>query len=111
MIDLNILILLMSLLLLLFFSAFFSGSETALMEISGLRLKHLAETRPKRTRIVERVLKEPDKLIGTRLLGNNLVDVATTALATSLAISLWEDKGIAYVTVALTLVILIFAEI
>ncbi len=109
--ELNILILLISLLLLLFFSAFFSGSETALMAISRLRLKHLAETRPKRTRTVERVLKEPDKLIGAILLGNNLVNVAMTALATSLAISLWGDKGIAYVTAALTLTILIFAEI
>ena len=61
--------------------------------------------------MVERVLKEPDKLIGTILLGNNLVNVAMTALATSLAISLWGDKGIVYVTVALTIVILIFAEI
>ena len=109
--DLNVLILLISLLLLLFFSAFFSGSETALMAISRLRLRHLAETKPKRTRMVERVLKEPDKLIGTILLGNNLVNVAMTALATSLAISLWGDKGIVYVTVALTIVILIFAEI
>lgn len=109
--ELNILILLISSLLLLFFSAFFSGSETALMAISRLRLRHLVETRPKRTRIVECLLKEPDKLIGTILLGNNLVNVAMTALATSLAISLWGDKGIAYVTAALTLIILIFAEI
>jgi putative hemolysin len=107
----NILILLILLLLLLFFSAFFSGSETALMAVSRLRLKHLAEKRPKRTRIVERMLKEPDKLIGTILLGSNLVNVAMTALATSLAISLWGNKGIAYVTVALTIIILIFAEI
>ena len=81
------------------------------MAISRLRLRYLAEKRPKRTRIVERVLKEPDKLIGTILLGNNLVNVAMTALATSLAISLWGQKGIAYVTAVLTLIILIFAEI
>jgi Mg2+/Co2+ transporter CorB len=111
MIDLNILILLISLLLLLFLSAFFSGSETALMAISRLRLRHLAEARPKRTRIVERVLEEPNNLIGTILLGNNLVNVAMTALATSLAISLWGNKGIAYVTAGLTIIILIFAEI
>ena len=109
--DLNILILLISLLLLLFFSAFFSGSETALMAISRLRLRHLAETKPNRTKTVEYVLKEPDKLIGAILLGNNLVNVAMTALATSMAIRLWGDKGIAYVTVALTIIILIFAEI
>lgn len=111
MIDLNTIILLASLLLLLFFSAFFSGSETALMAVSRLRLKHLAETKQKKVRTVERVLKEPDRLIGTILLGNNLVNVAMTALATSLAISLWGNKGIAYVTAALTFIILIFAEI
>jgi len=81
------------------------------MAISRLRLKHIAKTRPKRTRIVEHVLKEPDKLIGTILLGNNLVNVAMTALATSLAISLWGTKGIVVVTAALTIIILIFAEI
>jgi Mg2+/Co2+ transporter CorB len=107
----DILIPLISLLLLLFLSAFFSGTETALMAISRLRLRHLAETKPKRTKTVEGLLKEPDKLIGTILLGNNLVNVAMTALATSLAIRLWGDKGIVYVTGALTIIILIFAEI
>jgi len=111
MIGLNILILLISLVFLLFFSAFFSGSETALMAVGKLRLKHLAESRQKRVRIVERVLKEPDRLIGTILLGNNLVNVAMTSLATSLAISLWGNKGVAYVTAVLTFIILIFAEI
>jgi len=110
MIDFNTLILLASLILLLFFSAFFSGSETALMAVSRLRLKHLAEMRQKRVR-TERVLKEPDRLIGTILLGNNLVNVAMTALATSLAIGLWGNKGIAYVTAVLTFIILIIAEI
>ena len=109
--ELTLVIMLVSISALIFLSAFFSGSETALMAISRLRLRHLAETRPKRTRSVERVLKHPDKLIGTILLGNNLVNVIMTALATSLAISLWGQKGIAYVTAALTLIILIFAEI
>ena len=99
------------LVVLLGFSAFFSGSETALMAISRLRLRHLAETKPRRAGIVERLLKKPEKLIGTILLGNNLVNVAMSAVATALAISIWGDKGIVYVTAVLTLVILIFAEI
>lgn len=99
------------LVILLGFSAFFSGSETALMAISRLRLQHLAETRPSRAKIVERILKRPDKLIGTILLGNNLVNVAMSAIATALAISFWGQRGIAYVTVILTIAILIFAEI
>ena len=62
-------------------------------------------------RLVEKVLKNPEKLIGTILLGNNLVNVAMSALATVFAISLWGEKGILYVTFILTFVILIFAEI
>jgi len=99
------------LVVLLGFSAFFSGSETALMAMSRLRLRHLAETKPRRAGIVERVLKKPEKLIGTILLGNNLVNVAMSAIATAIAISIWGEKGIVYVTAIVTLVILIFAEI
>jgi len=99
------------LVVLLGFSAFFSGSETALMAISRLRLRHLAEKKPRRAGIVERILKKPEKLIGTILLGNNLVNVAMSAIATAIAISIWGERGIVYVTVALTIVILIFAEI
>ncbi|MDY6879268.1 MAG: CNNM domain-containing protein [Desulfatiglans sp.] len=96
---------------LLALSAFFSGSETALMAISRLRLKHVAETRPVRAKLVQRILAEPEKLIGTILLGNNLVNVAMSALATAFAISIWGDRGIIYVTGILTVAILIFAEI
>jgi len=109
--DANLLVMIILLIALLGFSAFFPGSETALMAISKLRLEHLAQTKPRRARLVERVLKRPEKLIGTILLGNNLVNVAMSAIATALAISIWVDKGIVYVTIVLTFAILIFAEI
>jgi len=99
------------LIVLLFFSAFFSGSETALMAISRLRLSHLSRTKPRRARLVEQILQRPERLIGTILLGNNMVNVAMSAIATVVAISFWGEKGIVYVTVVLTLAILIFAEI
>jgi putative hemolysin len=99
------------LIMLLVFSAFFSGSETALMAISRLRLRHISETEPKRAKYVERVLEKPERLIGAILLGNNLVNVAMTAIATALAISIWAERGIIYVTIILTIIILIFAEI
>jgi putative hemolysin len=111
MMQTNPVIMLVLLIVLLGFSAFFSGSETALMAISRLRLAHLAKTKPIRARLVERLLHKPERLIGTILLGNNLVNVAMSAIATAVAISLWGQKGIAYVTVILTIVILIFAEI
>ena len=92
-------------------SAFFSGSETALMAIGKIRLKHLEKTNPIRTKMIERLLNKPERLIGTILLGNNLVNVGMSALATALALSLWGEAGIVYVTIFLTLAILIFAEI
>jgi len=104
-------LLLMVLAVLLGISAFFSGSETALMAIGKIRLKSLGEKNPLRAKMIERLLNKPEKLIGAILLGNNLVNVAMSAIAAVLALSLWGEKGIAYVTVLLTLAILIFAEI
>jgi putative hemolysin len=111
MVETNLIFIIIVLLVLLGFSAFFSGSETALMAISRLRLRHLAETMPLRARLVERILKRPERLIGTILLGNNLVNVAMAAIATAIAVTLWGERGIAYVTAILTLAILIFSEI
>jgi len=97
--------------LLLAASAFFSGSETALMSVSRLRLRYLAHYEPQRVSHVERILRYPERLIGTILVGNNLVNVALSAIATALAVAAWGQAGIAYVTALLTLTILVFAEI
>jgi Mg2+/Co2+ transporter CorB len=59
------------------------------MAISGFRLAHIAKTKPIRAKLVERILQKPERLIGTILLGNNLVNVAISAIATAYAISLW----------------------
>ena len=95
------------LLVLLGCSAFFAGSETAFMAVSQIRLRQLAKTQPERVKKVEAILKKPESLIGAILLGNNLVNIAMSAIATAIAISLWGDAGIVYVTVALTVIILI----
>ncbi len=92
-------------------SAFFSGSETALMSVSRVRLRRMEKKYPRRVGIVEGILEKPEKIIGTILLGNNLVNVAMSAIATAIAISMWGDAGIIYVTVALTVIILLFSEI
>ncbi len=97
--------------LLLLCSAFFSGSETALMAVSRVRVHQLEKKYPRRAKMVEGILEKPEKLIGTILLGNNLVNVAMSAIATALAISLWGDTGVIYVTLGLTVIILLFAEI
>ena len=99
------------LVLLLVCSAFFSGSETALMAVSRVRLRQMEKKHPRRVKITQEILEKPEKLIGTILLGNNLVNVAMSAIATAIAITLWGNAGIVYVTVALTVVILIFSEV
>lgn len=101
---------LLGLVFLIVSSAFFSGSETALMAVDRWRLRHLGRKR-RRARLVEKTLQEPEKLIGTILLGNNLVNVAASALATSVAISLMGEGGVIWATVVMTLVILVFAEL
>jgi putative hemolysin len=92
-------------------SAFFSGTETALMTVNRIRLRKVAKKHILAGKIVEGILDKPDRLISTILLGNNLVNVAMSAIATALALSLWGDAGIIYVTAGLTVIILIFAEI
>jgi putative hemolysin len=112
--DFHKLIILLLIFVLIGLSAFFSGSETALMAASRLRLRYLSETRPqdrKRIEEVETILRDPERLIGTILLGNNLVNITMSALATALILPVYGEEGILYVMVVLTLVILIFAEI
>jgi putative hemolysin len=92
-------------------SAFFSGAETALMTVSRVRLHNISKKQSRGVKIVEGILVRPERLIGTILLGNNLVNVALAAIATFLAIRWWGDNGVIYVTVFLTILILIFAEI
>ncbi len=101
---------LLGLIFLIASSAFFSGSETALMAADRWRIRHLGRKK-RRARLVEKTLKEREKLIGTILLGNNLVNVAASALATSIAIRLAGEGGVIWATLIMTLVILVFAEI
>jgi Mg2+/Co2+ transporter CorB len=95
---------------LILLSGFFSGSETAMMAVNRLRLRHLAKG-DSRAETAQRILEEPEKLIGTLLLCNNLVNVALSALGTALAIAFLGEEGVLYATFAITLVLLIFAEI
>lgn len=97
--------------LLLLFSAFFSGSETALTAASRARMHRLAEDGNKRARTVLRLTDDRERLIGAVLLGNNLVNILASALATSLFLALFGDAGVVYATLVMTAVVLIFAEV
>ncbi|GHA08384.1 HlyC/CorC family transporter [Oceanisphaera arctica] len=96
---------------LLFISAFFSSSETGMMSLNRYRLRHLAQSRHKSALRVEKLLSRPDRLIGLILIGNNLVNILASAIATVIAIRLYGDYGVVIATVALTVVVLIFAEV
>ncbi len=92
-------------------SAFFSGSETAFMRANRFRIRHLSEKGQKDARRVETILEEPDHLISAILLGNNFVNVLGSAIATALFMSIFGERGIVYATIAMTIILLIFAEI
>jgi Mg2+/Co2+ transporter CorB len=96
---------------LLLLSAFFSGSETALMLLNRYRLRYLADTGHRGAKRAAKLLETPDKLIGLILLGNNFVNISASALATILALRLGGEPAIAIATGLLTLVILIYAEV
>lgn len=103
--------LLIALGVLIVISAYFSGSETGIMSINRYRLKHLAKENHKGALRVSKLLDRPDRLIGLILIGNNLVNIAASSIATLLGMRLFGDLGVLLSTVILTLVILIFAEV
>ena len=94
---------------LLVISAFFSGSDTALTASSKPRMHQLEKENNLKAKIVNFLKNRKERLIGTLLLGNNLVNTLATAIATSFFITFVGDneKGILYSTVIMTLLILI----
>ncbi len=81
------------------------------MSLNRYRLRHLQKNGHRGARRAGQLLERPDRLIGLILIGNNLVNIFASAIATVIAIRLWGDAGIFIATIILTLVILIFAEI
>ncbi|PAU89748.1 magnesium/cobalt efflux protein [Pseudomonas sp. WN033] len=97
--------------LLIILSAFFSSSETSMMSLNRYRLKHLSKEGHKAARRASRLLERPDRLLGTILVGNNIVNILAASIATVVAVQIWGEAGIAIATFGLTIVILIFGEI
>lgn len=100
-----------SIFFLLLLSAFFSGSETALTAVSKAKMHSLEKEGNKRAALINKLREEKDKLIGALLLGNNLVNILASALATSALIKIFGETGVVYATIAMTLMVLIFAEV
>ncbi|TVP89508.1 MAG: HlyC/CorC family transporter [Pseudomonadaceae bacterium] len=99
------------LVVLIVLSAFFSSSETSMMSLNRYRLKHLSKEGHRAAKRSSKLLERPDRLLGTILVGNNIVNILAASLATILAVRIWGDAGIAIATIGLTIVILIFGEI
>ncbi len=100
-----------ALFILIILSAFFSSSETGLMAINRYRLKHLANSGHRGARLAQKLLTRPDRLIGLILLGNNMVNILAASIATVIAMRLYGDNGIWVSTLAMTVIVLIFAEV
>ncbi len=99
------------LLCLLLLSAFFSGSETALTTVNKLRMRTLADDDVRGAKMVLKLIEDPGKMLSTILIGNNIVNISASAIATTMAIDLWSNEWVGLVTGVLTLLILIFGEI
>jgi Mg2+/Co2+ transporter CorB len=97
--------------LMLAISAFFSMSETAITASSRARMHALEVAGDKRAAIVNRLLGLRDRLIGTILIGNNLVNTASASLTTAVLLTVFGEVGIAYATVAVSVLIIVFAEV
>ncbi|SES26846.1 Mg2+ and Co2+ transporter CorB, contains DUF21, CBS pair, and CorC-HlyC domains [Halopseudomonas bauzanensis] len=97
--------------MLIVLSAFFSSSETGMMSLNRYRLKHVSKKGNRSAQRAEKLLSRPDRLLGTILVGNNIVNILAASIASVVAVRLWGDAGIAISTIALTIVILIFGEI
>jgi putative hemolysin len=96
---------------LIVFSAFFSLSETALLSVGKIRIRHLSETGNKNAKIVSRLLENPEQFLTAILVGNNIVNISASVLATDAALRFFGQSGIAIATGVMTLFILIFGEI
>ncbi|MBB6223859.1 Mg2+/Co2+ transporter CorB [Rhizobium leguminosarum] len=90
-------------------SAFFSGSETALTAVSRSRIHTLEVNGDERAGLVRQLIERRDRLIGALLIGNNLANILSSSIATSLFLGLFGNSGVALATLAMTVILVIFA--
>ncbi len=97
--------------LLFLLSAFFSGSETALMSMDRLRVNYLVQKKRRGAEKLENILEKPDRLLSAILVGNNLANIATSVFATTFLVQIYGDRGELYTILILTPLLLIISEI
>ena len=98
------------LIILLLLSAFFSSAETALTTVNRIRMRSLAEDGNSRAACVLKVTDDSGKMLSAILIGNNIVNLSASSIATSLALDMWGSVGAGIATGILTLLILIFGD-
>lgn len=101
----------LSIVALVLISAFFAGSETALTAVSRSRMHTLEANGEVRAGLVRLLIERRDRLIGALLIGNNLANILASSLATSVFLSLFGTSGVAIATLAMTIVLVVFAEV
>lgn len=99
------------LVLMVLVSGWFAGSETGMMTLNRYKLRHNAKQGNRAAKRVEKLLAKPDRLISLVLIGNNLVNILASSLATIVGIRLYGNAGVAIATGILTFVVLVFAEV
>ncbi len=109
--DIELILSITAIIVLLLLSAFFSGSETAFTAASKIRLTAREKEGNKRAKLVNRIREQKDRMIGALLLGNNLVNIMASALATSVLMELFGDAGVFLATIIMTMLVLVFAEV
>jgi Mg2+/Co2+ transporter CorB len=109
--PLDITLIVTAIAVLLLLSAFFNASETALTAASRARMHALEQEGNSKARLVNRLLRQPERMIGAVLLGNTLVDILAASLATGLGVILVGPAGVAYATAIMTLLIVIFSAV
>ena len=109
--DIDLIIKIVILIILLFLSGFFSSAETALTTVNLMKMRHLAEAGNKSAATVIKVTDKKAKMLSAILIGNNIVNLSASSLATTVAINIWGSYGAGIATGILTFLILIFGEI
>ena len=109
--EVGILLSLIAIVVLLILSGFFSGSETAFTAASKVRLHAKEKEGSKNAALVNKIRSKKDRMIGALLLGNNLVNILASALATSVLIKIFGEAGVVYATLVMTMLVLIFSEV
>lgn len=99
------------LMILLFFSALFSASETALMSLSKIRVRNMVDNKVKGAKTISNLIENPNKLLSGILIGNNIVNIGASALATKLAMDFFGSAGVGIATATMTVLVLICGEI